>query len=125
MIKTEQFFVKMLEYFPDKETEYKKNIEEYGELLTTVVIEDVFMPEIIKMIKDDKERNKLIDIFNYFEEIVSFGEEEIVNIFSITALEVLGNDKEILNTARKYMGIKTIHMQICADESLGRKVDRY
>lgn len=123
MMGIEDFFEKMLEYFPYKENEYKKNIEKYGELLSTVVIEDIFMQEIIQMIKKDEEISKLIELFDYLEMAVNFGDEEMINIISVTVLEILGNDRDVLNIARKYMGSKTIELQILADKDLGRIID--
>ena len=48
------------------------------------------------------------------------GNENLLNIFSVTVLEVLGNDKEILKTAQTYMGKKTYELQLEADKDLGR-----
>ena len=44
------------------------------------------------------------------------------NVFSITALEILGNDKNILEKAKKYMGPITIKLQREADIAIGRQV---
>lgn len=44
----------------------------------------------------------------------------VVGVFSITVLEILGNDKRILEKAKKYMGAKTIQLQEEADWKLGR-----
>lgn len=123
MINTDQFFQKMLKYFPYLETEYIKNIDRYGELLSTVVIEDIFMPEIIQIIKKDTEISKLTELFDYLEMVVELGDEKLINIISVTMLEILGNDRDVLNLARKYMGPKTIEMQILADKDLGRVID--
>ena len=42
--KTEIFFEKMQEFLPSTKEAYIESIKEYGEVLETVVIEDVFMP---------------------------------------------------------------------------------
>ncbi len=42
--------------------------------------------------------------------------------FSITALEILGNDKNILEKAKKYMGSVTTRLQREADITIGRQV---
>lgn len=47
--KSEGFFRIMLEFLPSTGNNYKKSIERYGEVLETVIIEDVFMPGIIKL----------------------------------------------------------------------------
>lgn len=117
---SEEFFRVMQEFLPSTKNKYRESIEEYGELLETVVIEDIFMPDIIKLINDDKDVDLLNNIFDYFEEVSNCKDEDLINIFSITVLEILGNDKKILTTAQKYMGPKTKFLQVEADRSLGR-----
>lgn len=58
-------------------------------------------------------------MLGYFEEIVNENDPNLVNVFSITALESLGNDKRILETAKQYMGPKTMLLQKEADRRLG------
>lgn len=117
---SEEFFKVMQEFLPSTKDKYRDSIEEYGLLLETVVIEDIFMPDIIELISDNKDINLLEDIFNYFEEVSNCKDEHLINIFSTTVLEILGNDKQILKSAQKYMGPKTKFLQIEADKSLGR-----
>ena len=59
-------------------------------------------------------------IFKYFEEVAHSDAPHLVNVFSTTVLEILGNDKAILETAKKYMGPKTKQLQIEAGSELGR-----
>ncbi|SFF40193.1 hypothetical protein SAMN04487969_13413 [Paenibacillus algorifonticola] len=118
--KSEEFLRKMLDFLPSTEAEYRKSIEFNGEVLETVIIEDVFMPEIIKLLKEERNVNLLESIFNYFEEVSNCEDTQLKNNFSVTVLEILGNDKSILVTAQKYMGTKTIQLQIEADRALGR-----
>ena len=54
-----QFFKKMLEFFPNSEIEYNNIIEEYGEILETLVIEDVLMPNLIQLLIKNQEVDKL------------------------------------------------------------------
>lgn len=117
---SEEFFRVMQEFLPSTKNKYRESIEEYGELLETVVIEDIFMPDIIKLINDNKDVDLLNNIFDYFEEVSNCKDEDLINIFSTTVLEILGNDKKILTTAQKYMGPKTKVLQVEADRSLGR-----
>lgn len=119
-IKSKEFFSKMLEFLPSSVYDYNKSIEEYGELLETVVIEDVFMPEIIKLLNRNEHIKLLGEIFECFEEVSNCEDEDLLNTFSVTVLEVLGNDKAVLKTAQKYMGQKTYTLQIEADRGLGR-----
>lgn len=118
--KTEEFLRKMLDFLPSTYDAYRKSIAFHGEVLETVVIEDIFMPEIIKLLSGERNINLLESIFNYFEEVSNCEDAQLKNVFSVTVLEILGNDRSILGTAQKYMGTKTIQLQIEADRALGR-----
>lgn len=119
-IKSKEFFLMMLNFLPSTVNEYQESIEYNGELLETVIIEDIFMQEIIKLLKENTAAKLLGEIFAFFEDVSNFGDEHLINIFSITTLEVLGNEKEILEVAKKYMGPKTTELQMEADKDLGR-----
>ncbi|MBD8496951.1 DUF7674 family protein [Paenibacillus arenosi] len=118
--KTEEFFRIMLDFLPSAEDEYRESIEYYGEVLETIIIERVFMPKIIKLLSEERNINLLESIFKYFEEVSADKDVHLKSIFATTVLEVLGNDRMILKTAQKYMGSKTIELQIEADRALGR-----
>lgn len=118
--RTAEFFEKMQEFLPSTKEAYIESVKEYGEVLETVVIEDIFMPPILKLLSENMESKLLESIFKYFEEIANSDDSHLINIFSITVLEILGNDKIILETAKQYMGTKTTALQIKADEELGR-----
>ena len=120
--KSEEFLKTMLEFFPSAEIEYKNSIEFNGEVLETVIIEDVFMPEILKLLSEDTNINLLKSIFDYFEEVCNSEDSHLLNIFSITTLEILGNDRAVLEIANKYMGPRTKQLQVQADKDLGRFV---
>lgn len=118
--KSEEFFRVMLNFLPSTGIDYKKSIERYGKVLETVIIEDIFMPEIIKLLSENR-NNKLLDcIFDYFEEVSNCKDDHLINVFSVTVLESLGNDKTILGVAQEYMGSKTMQLQLEADRGLGR-----
>ena len=127
VIHSEDFFEKMLEFFPSAKKDYDSSVEFNGELLETVVMEDVFAGQIIKLLKDNNNKELLKEIFSYLESVCIYGDETLVNNISVTILEILGNDEEILCTAQKYMKPKTRQMQYEADISIGieRKPIRY
>ena len=116
---TQNFFDKMMKIFPSTIQQYNNSIKENGELLETVVIEDIFMPEILKLLSEDKEKVKIQDIFDYVEEVVNC-DKHLRDILSITMMEILGNDSTVLKTAKKYMGETSIKLQLEADKDLGR-----
>lgn len=116
---TQNFFNKMMKTFPSTIQKYNNSIKENGELLETVVIEDIFMPEVLKLLSADKEKEKIQDIFDYVEETIN-GDKHLRDILSITMMEILGNDSMILKTAKKYMGETSMKLQLEADKDLGR-----
>lgn len=115
-----EFFEKMQEFFPSTKNAYIESVEEYGEVLETVVIEDIFMPELLTLLAKNEDAELLSNIFNYFEEIIKKNDSHLINIFSVTVLEILGNDKAVLKVAKQYMGEKTTLLQMKADKELGR-----
>lgn len=115
-----EFFEKMQEFLPSTREEYCESVKEYGEVLETVVIEDIFMPKILGLLAKNENCELLRNIFNYFEEILDKSDPHLINVFSITVLEILGNDKVILDVAKQYMGSKTELLQIKVDRELGR-----
>ena len=117
---TEQFMEKMQEFFPVTKERYNESVAEYGEVRVTIIIEDVFMPEIIRLLSADENSPFLEEIFQYIEEIVSDNNDHLIDILSVTMFEILGNDKKILKTALRYMGTKTTMLQLEANKALGR-----
>ncbi|MNC39493.1 hypothetical protein D3C75_881540 [compost metagenome] len=57
--KSEEFLRKMLEFLPSTDAVYRESITLHGEVLETVIIEDIFMPEIIKLLKEERNINLL------------------------------------------------------------------
>ena len=65
-----EFFEKMQEFFPSTKNAYIESVKEYGEVLETVVIEDIFMPELLTLLAKNEDAELLSNMFNYFEEII-------------------------------------------------------
>lgn len=115
-----EFFEKMLALFPEARDQYEKMKAEYGEILETVILEDAFFPCILEMLQNEDDVSRIHQVFDFFEEVSHSDDRHLINVFSITILECLGNDKNALRIARKYMGTKTYLLQIEADRGLGR-----
>ena len=120
--KSEEFIKAMLNLIPLSISEYRKSIEFNSEVLETVIIEDVFMPQILNLLSYNTDANLLKRIFDYFEEVSNSEDSYLLNIFSVTVLEILGNDRTILEIANNYMGPKTRQLQVQVDKDLGRFV---
>lgn len=117
---SEEFLRIMLDFLPSTDEAYRKSILDNGEVLETIIIEDIFMPEIIKLLSEERNIDLLKSVFKYFEGVSNCEDAHLINIFSITVLEILGNDRSILGIAQKYMGPKTKQLQIEADREVGR-----
>lgn len=121
----DDFINKLLYFFPDLRTDVEREIEfDHGKILYTVIIEEVFMPEVVKLLEKESDKEKIVELFNYFEEVSTCDNKVLIeNYFSVTVLEILGNDNNILKIAKKYMGPITTKLQRQADLDIGRKVD--
>jgi len=115
---SEQFFKKMLFFLPSTLSDYEESVSHYGEVLETVIIEDIFMPEIIKLLKTEKNIELLKSIFEYFEGVSNSTDGQLVDNFSVTVLEILGSYEELLSIAKKYMEPKTMQLLIETMESM-------
>ena len=118
----DDFLKQMTIYFPTIKKELDEHIEEFGERLDTIVIEDIIMPRVIDLMKNLNNEKKIKEIFDYFETVSTEADENLLNIFSITVLEMLGDDKDILEIAKQYMGPITKKYQRDADLDLGRNI---
>ncbi|WP_336770842.1 SUKH-3 domain-containing protein [Paenibacillus sp. MMO-58] len=71
-IKSEEFLINMLEFLPSTGNGYEKSIERYGEVLETVIIEDFFLPDIIKLLSENRNIKLLESIFDVHERVINF-----------------------------------------------------
>ena len=94
--------------------------EEYA----TIVIEDHYVPELLKALeKPDENRCLLEGFFAFLEELLQNSYSECNSLIQVTILESIGNDSAILCNALGFMGPLTIDLQNKAENSLGRKVN--
>ena len=120
-----EFMERLQAFFPYLKDAIDKQVEfNNGKVLHIVIIEDIYMPEIIKLLEEESDKEKLKKLFDFFEKVSTCDNKVLVeNYFSVTVLEILGNDKKILDIAKKYMGPVTTKLQREADLTLGRNVD--
>jgi hypothetical protein len=97
------------ERFVNEFPEFKPLFEEHIQYNDGELLPHVFFGEcndyFIKFLETEvtKELEKLFDFF----ERMAKGDEYVQELLSVTILERLGDNKEILNTAYKYMGKET------------------
>ncbi len=121
MVKSDCFFQEMLKLFPQTILQYEEMKTQYGRVLETVAIEDIFMPYIIDLLESNQDLNLIHDMFDLFERVCRYGEQHLLDVFTTTILESIGNNQDILHKAENYMGPATKLLQIEADKHIGRK----
>ena len=60
-----RFLKKMLEFFPYTKNECYKNVKWNRKILEVILIEDIFMPEVIGLLKSNTEKELIKEIFFY------------------------------------------------------------
>lgn len=121
MFSSNQLIKEFLQFFPEENEKVKAHIEEYGQVLETVIIEDIFWPKLLNLILHDKNEKLLNEIFEFIEKTLNNGSEHQINVISVTIIEHLGDDVAILKKSQKYMGSSTKIRQKEIDYALGRK----
>jgi len=116
-ITNEQFIEKLFELLPEAKETFKRK-EKYlrdgdGNLLYTVVVEDVFMKHILDLLRENKEIKRLKKIFDYFEKVCNSENKRLIgSIFAVTVLETLEDNEDILPIAKGYMGQETTRLHL-------------
>lgn len=123
MFSITNFIDEMINFFPEIATEIEKTRSDYFEGCDTIIIEDIIMPRVVALLKRNVEFDKLNAVFAYFEIIATCADDKLSDVFSVCCLEILGNEKIILERAKQYMGPITTILQREADMALGRVVD--
>ncbi|MBQ3545287.1 MAG: resolvase [Lachnospiraceae bacterium] len=116
------FINEMIKFFPEITTEIEKIKSDYEEC-DTIIIEDIIMPKVVELLKRNVEFYELKSVFAYFEMIAACADDKLSDVFSVCCLEILGNEKMILERAKQYMGPITTMLQCEADMALGRVDD--
>lgn len=116
------FINEMIKFFPEITTEIEKTKSDYEEC-DTIIIENIIMPRVVALLKRNVEFDKLKSVFAYFEMIATCADDKLSAVFSVCCLEILGNEKIILERAKQYMGPITTMLQREADMALGRVGD--
>lgn len=100
---------KLAEQFVSVFIEFKPILEEHLEF-NNEFLPHIFFGEcndyIIESLQKE-EREKLVKLFDFFEKMAVAGDEYVRELLSVTILERIGDDKDILSIAHKYMGKET------------------
>lgn len=121
IMQIDYFIETMLKLFPQTVSQYKDMKTKYGIILETVIMEDVFIPPIVDLIRCGQNTELIHKVFDLFESVSNCGDQHLRDVFTTTILECIGNDQDVLLKARNYMGPLTKLLQIEAENRLGRK----
>jgi len=108
----------LIDEFNDLKPVLQEHIEFNEELLPHVYFGEC-NEFFINYINEDKPQ-VLQRLFSVFEIMATQGNDDVVNILCVTILERLGDDRKVLNTARKYMGKETRELSDETEKGWGR-----
>ncbi len=81
---------------------------------------DVLNPYLIELLNENREKTKLKKIFKFLEEMANSEDELLKEVLACTVLERLGDDKAILEIAKRYMGESSRKISCEIEKGLGR-----
>ena len=82
---------------------------------------DVLNPLLVKKLTDEENKEELWGIFNFLEEMATSNNQEIETALTDAILEVLGDDKKVLEKARALMGKETLKFSHQIERFWGRE----
>ncbi|WP_335871882.1 DUF7674 family protein [Bacillus sp. 2205SS5-2] len=114
----------LAEQFVKEFTNFKSLLEQHVKF-NNEILPHVFFGEcndyfIDFLVKEENSRD-LVKLFEFFESMAIKGDEFVKELLSVTILERLGDNKEVLNKAYKYMGKETRK----ASDEIEKQLERY
>ncbi|MCH5350127.1 MAG: hypothetical protein J1E40_12440 [Oscillospiraceae bacterium] len=99
----------LCEAFPELENEICKIDFELGEQLPHCLLGDLFNPLMVRLLKSPEQEDILLArrIFDFYERLAEYGDEETRNLLQVTLLEYLWDDYEVYSRAVEMMGEQT------------------
>jgi len=92
--------------FPQLRTQLSQCMSEY-ECGPHVLYEVALNPYVKEVLEKDNNDEKCCQVFEFFEELATSGDEEVRNLLQVTLLEALWDEKELLHKACGYMKPET------------------
>lgn len=103
-------YKELAKLFTENFKEYKPLLQEHiefnGEILNHVFFGE-FNDDFIELIEKEKEVTKIKQLFNFLEQMATRGDEDVKDLLRVTILAGLGDSRELLQSAYKYMGAET------------------
>lgn len=108
----------LIDEFKDLKPVLQEHLDFYEELLPHVYFGEC-NEFFISYINEDNPQ-MLQRLFGVFEIMATEGNDQVKNILCVTILERLGDDRNVLNIARKYMGKETRKLSDETEKGWGR-----
>ncbi|MDQ6596397.1 hypothetical protein E2K98_29800 [Bacillus salipaludis] len=100
----------LAKHFTENFEEYKTILQEHIEF-NDEILNHVFFGEcndyFIELIGKEKEIQKIKELFAFFEQMATQGDDDVKELLSVAILARLGDSKKLLQAAYKYMGDET------------------
>lgn len=99
----------LCEAFPELESEIHKIDSELGCHLPHCLLGDLFDPLMVRLLRSPEQEDMLLArrIFEFYERLAEYGDEETRNLLQVTLLEYLWDDYDVYSRAVEMMGEKT------------------
>lgn len=112
----------LLKAVPEIKPDYEKEMEWWGEEQPGPhnIFGDVLNPFVRSLLSKQGEEELLVKIFDFFERMAACEDIMVQEVLGCTVLEFIGDDKTLLEKAKKYMGKRTLQMSYEIERGLGR-----
>lgn len=99
----------LIEKIPELKPFYNRELKEWDEFPGNHnIFGNVLNPFLIKLLEEENHELLKKRIFNFLEAMAQSEDVKIQEVLTVTVLERLGDSKDILIKAKRYMGEKTI-----------------
>lgn len=114
---------KMIEAIPELAPQYQQELEWWGEEEPGAhnIYGDILTPYLISLLKSDSQEGILKRIFAFLEKLANHEDVHVQEVVAFSVCEQLGDHKELLARARKYMGVSTLRISHEVEAFWGRE----
>lgn len=100
----------LLDEFPDLRPRYEAEIKWWGDEKPGphVVYGDILNPLIVDLLATRQDEERLKRVFDFLERLAKSDDVRVQEVVSVTVCEYLLRNRELLMTARRYMGQTTL-----------------
>jgi hypothetical protein len=120
MINVEEFARLFIKEFPEYSEALDDHMNEYGEMLGHVFFGDLINEQLFRLLKNNSEEERIHALLSFIDKFYMLGNDDCKNIAVVTILEYLGDDRQVLERAFKYLNRNLVQEAILNEKSWGR-----